>query len=207
VQGTGTAQNTQNGQALMLVNPSTGKYEAATAATFGGGGGGGDATAANQSTQISEAIQSNLYLNNVELNTAVSPNGNKISQLLEASSGATAANLLDNIKATQLSINKTTKWNTFSSKIYHNDSGTNTFQLNGAVKVVFHDEVIITELRDQTNTSVLSTYFEASGGGDLKTAPNGEIISIGTTADDLFRNIDVNGKCGFTAYYLITPYV
>jgi hypothetical protein len=46
VQGTGTPQNPQNGSALMVVNPSTGKYEAATAATFGGGG--GDATAANQ---------------------------------------------------------------------------------------------------------------------------------------------------------------
>jgi len=46
VQGTGTPQNPQTGSALMVVNPSTGKYEAATAATFGGGG--GDATAANQ---------------------------------------------------------------------------------------------------------------------------------------------------------------
>ena len=58
VQGTGTAQNTQNGSALMVVNPSTGKYEAATAATFGGGGG-GDATAANQTTQISLATTLN----------------------------------------------------------------------------------------------------------------------------------------------------
>jgi len=69
VQGTGTAQNTQNGSALMVVNPSTGKYEAATAATFGGGGGGGDATAANQTTQISEAQQSNLSLSNIDNST------------------------------------------------------------------------------------------------------------------------------------------
>jgi hypothetical protein len=60
VQGTGTAQNTQNGSALMVVNPSTGQYEAATAATFGGGGG-GDATAANQATQISLATSLNSY--------------------------------------------------------------------------------------------------------------------------------------------------
>ena len=69
VQGTGTAQNTQNGQALMLVNPSTGQYEAATAATFSGGGGGGDATAANQSTQIAEAQTSNLALADVSFFT------------------------------------------------------------------------------------------------------------------------------------------
>lgn len=58
VQGTGTAQNTQNGSALMVVNPSTGKYEAATAATFSGGGG-GDATAANQTSQINLATTLN----------------------------------------------------------------------------------------------------------------------------------------------------
>lgn len=55
LQGTGPTQNPQNGQGLMVLNPATNKYEAATAATFSGGGGGGDATAANQSTQITEA--------------------------------------------------------------------------------------------------------------------------------------------------------
>lgn len=63
VQGTGAAQNPQNGQALMILNPSTGKYEAATSSTFaGGGGGGGDATAANQTTQINEAQSTNTKL-------------------------------------------------------------------------------------------------------------------------------------------------
>lgn len=63
VQGTGAAQNPQNGQALMILNPSTGKYEAATSSTFaGGGGGGGDATAANQTTQINEAQNTNTKL-------------------------------------------------------------------------------------------------------------------------------------------------
>jgi hypothetical protein len=52
VQGTGPVNNPQNGQSLMVLNPSTGKYEAATTATFSGGGGGGDATANNQNTQI-----------------------------------------------------------------------------------------------------------------------------------------------------------
>ena len=46
----------------MLLNPSTGKYESATASTFNAGGGGGDATAANQATQISEAQTTNSYL-------------------------------------------------------------------------------------------------------------------------------------------------
>lgn len=57
VQGTGPVNNPQNGQSLMVLNPSTGKYEAATTATFSGGGGGGDATANNQNTQIDIANQ------------------------------------------------------------------------------------------------------------------------------------------------------
>ena len=85
VQGTGTAQNTQNGSALMVVNPSTGKYEAATAATFGGGGGGGDATAANQSTQITEAQSANTYLSEIQLNTTgVATEANQSTQITEA---------------------------------------------------------------------------------------------------------------------------
>lgn len=63
VQGTGNGQNPQNGLSLMLLNPSTQQYEAATATTFAGGGGGGDATAANQSLQITEAQTTNAELN------------------------------------------------------------------------------------------------------------------------------------------------
>jgi len=63
VQGTTAANNPPNGQSLMLFNNSTQQYEPATAATFsGGGGGGGDATAANQTQQIAEAIVTNQYL-------------------------------------------------------------------------------------------------------------------------------------------------
>jgi lipopolysaccharide export LptBFGC system permease protein LptF len=69
VQGTGATNNIQNGLGLMVLNPSTGKYEAATAATFAGGGGGGDATAANQTTQINEAQTSNNYLSDVSTYT------------------------------------------------------------------------------------------------------------------------------------------
>ena len=60
VQGTGATNNIQNGLGLMVLNPSTSKYEAATAATFSGGGG-GDATAANQASQISLATSLNAY--------------------------------------------------------------------------------------------------------------------------------------------------
>jgi hypothetical protein len=61
VQGTGNEQNTQSGYGLMIFNPATLKYEAATASTFAGGGG-GDATAANQTTQINEAQITNQQL-------------------------------------------------------------------------------------------------------------------------------------------------
>ena len=65
VQGTGAQNNTQNGTAVMVLNPSTNKYEAATAATFGGGGGAGGATAANQTTQITVANDANVFLSNL----------------------------------------------------------------------------------------------------------------------------------------------
>jgi hypothetical protein len=92
VQGSGVTQNPQNGIGLMVLNPSTQKYEAATAATFSGGGGGGDATAANQSTQITEAQTTNSrliaygtsaaeYLNNIQNNTAgLATSSNQTSQ-------------------------------------------------------------------------------------------------------------------------------
>jgi hypothetical protein len=71
VQGTGATNNIQNGLGLMVLNPSTQKYEAATAATFaGGGGGGGDATAANQATQISQATDTNSFLSTISINTS-----------------------------------------------------------------------------------------------------------------------------------------
>jgi hypothetical protein len=60
IQGTGNLNNPQNGLGLMIYNPTSQRYEAATAATFGGGGGGGgDATAANQTTQINLATTAN----------------------------------------------------------------------------------------------------------------------------------------------------
>lgn len=66
VQGTGIGTNKQNGLSLMLLNSTTGQYEAATSETFaGGGGGGGDATARNQTIQINEALNSNTLLTTI----------------------------------------------------------------------------------------------------------------------------------------------
>lgn len=62
VEGTTASNNPPNGQSLMLFNAITQEYEPATSATFSGGGGGGDATAANQTTQITEAITTNNSL-------------------------------------------------------------------------------------------------------------------------------------------------
>jgi hypothetical protein len=83
VQGTGNANNPQNGQGLMIFNPSTQRFEAATAATFaGGGGGGGDATAANQTTQISVANTTNSILNSINSKTPATGNETSKSQTL-----------------------------------------------------------------------------------------------------------------------------
>jgi pyruvate-formate lyase-activating enzyme len=59
VEGTTATNNPPNGQSLMLFNAITQEYEPATSATFSGGG---DATAANQTTQITEAITTNNSL-------------------------------------------------------------------------------------------------------------------------------------------------
>ena len=212
IQGTGPSQNPPNGQGLMLLNPSTNKYEPATASTFSGGGGGGDATSANQTTQINEAIAQTSYLNDVKNNTNILTESNLFLDSIINSGlyydGTYAAQYLYQIRIHTESINKFTNWNTFSSKIYHNGSGTTTFQLNDAVRIVFHDSVVVNNLFDATSTSVTSTYFEAEPtGADYTTAPNSEIISIGNNANDRFSEIEVVGKCTFTAYYLITPYV
>lgn len=92
VQGTGAGTNKQNGLSLMLLNSTTGEYEAATSSTFaGGGGGGGDATAANQTTQIDAA--------NITNDRLINPSsGETISQLLfsDDASRSIAQLLFDN---------------------------------------------------------------------------------------------------------------
>lgn len=99
VQGTGATNNIQNGLGLMVLNPSTGKYEAATAATFAGGGG-GDATAANQSTQITEAQLTNDNLVDSGTGISIGFNAELISnRLYNSVIGESIAQLLFNNNA------------------------------------------------------------------------------------------------------------
>jgi hypothetical protein len=80
IQGTKGSGNPSNGLSLMLLNPSTGNYEAATSSTFaGGGGGGGDATAANQSTQI--GIETNIQAELIALNALVATAANQSTEI------------------------------------------------------------------------------------------------------------------------------
>jgi len=137
VQGTGTAQNTQNGSALMVVNPSTGKYEAATAATFGGGGGGGDATAANQTTQISEVIISNAFLQTIQTNTQATADN-------LVNSGSSAAFLLQDIlNACNAINNELISLNTAiidgSQRVVIQSAAGNTVDVDGSTKRLFVD--------------------------------------------------------------------
>jgi hypothetical protein len=221
INGTSPSQNPPNGQGLMLLNPSTGLYEPATASTFSGGGG-SDATASNQTIQIAEAQTTNQFLFDggaglsvaqlaelIRINTFENNANKSVAELLyDTSKAQSVSDVLQVILGVTESINKTTKWNTFSSKIYHNGSGTTTFALNSAVRIVFHDSVVVNDLLDDNGNSVASTYFVAEPTGtDYTTAANGEIICIGNNASDLFADIEVVGKCTFTAYYLITPYV
>lgn len=101
VQGTGNGQNPQNGQALMIYNTTTGKYEAATSSTFSGGG--GDATAANQTTQIglatagnanTSSIDTKLTTTNGNLNSIISNTNTTNQYLFDSNGNKTAAELL-----------------------------------------------------------------------------------------------------------------
>jgi len=96
VQGTGAAQNTQNGNALMVLNPSTNLYEAATAATFAGGG--GSATAANQTSQI--ALETSL-------NALVSTKANQISDAAALANSTNGGVLVDTLTNQVLSVTMT----------------------------------------------------------------------------------------------------
>lgn len=165
VQGTGAANNIQNGLGLMVLNPSTNKYEAATAATFSGGGGGGDATAANQTTQITEAESANTYLGDIAnylfdggsaqsaaelLNfirnyTYENSSSQSIAELLYSASAAqSAASLLNDIKTTLgLINNELISLNTAiidgSQRVVIQDAGGTTVDVNGSGQLETHN--------------------------------------------------------------------
>lgn len=98
LQGSGPSQNPQNGTGLMVLNPSTNKYEAVTASTFSGGGG-GDATAANQTTQIDQGTETNGFLQAIQ--DYLIYDGNPIAQLLYSNTASKSnADLLNDINTT-----------------------------------------------------------------------------------------------------------
>jgi hypothetical protein len=119
VQGTTAANNPPNGQSLMLFNSTTQQYEPATAATFsGGGGGGGDATAANQSTQITEAQSTNTLISETILNQAAQINEAQISNNYLNEGGVSVASLLNLIYNTLKDIKNNQTNNTQTSQIF-----------------------------------------------------------------------------------------
>lgn len=188
VQGTGTPNNPQNGQALMIVNPITGKYEAATAATFAGGGG-GDATAANQTTQINEAQTANSYLSSIESNT--------FSTSQNTSLGSTAANQTTQITEAQTANSKLTdllayiKVQDFSKQ----QACTATFvalENTACVKVTLIAQSTNTEAIEYDIDSGNSLFLEA-----------GYSVVINVTNSNKIR-IRQTGGAGETAYYIRT---
>jgi hypothetical protein len=119
VEGTTAANNPPNGQSIMLFNSTTQKYEPATAATFGGGGGGGgDATAANQSTQITEAQSTNTLINQTISNQAAQINEAQISNNYLNEGGVSVASLLNLIYNTLKDIKNNQTNNTQTSQIF-----------------------------------------------------------------------------------------
>ena len=141
IQGTPATNNKQNGLSLMVLNPSTGQYEAATAATFaGGGGGGGDATAANQSQQIAEAQVTNQYLfdvgaglsaaqllETIRNNTYSNDASRSVAQLLfSTGSSQSVANMLESIQSILTSMTDIL-------------TDIRTYQTDGSARVVIQD--------------------------------------------------------------------
>jgi hypothetical protein len=81
-----TNGSANSGVGLMLFDSATNQYIAATPSTFAGGGGGGDATAANQTTQISLATL---------LNSNVANEGNQTIQINNQLAATNGGVLLD----------------------------------------------------------------------------------------------------------------
>jgi hypothetical protein len=146
VQGTGAANNIQNGLGLMVLNPSTNKYEAATAATFSGGGGGGDATAANQTSQITEAQTANGFLDDI-LNLGLYYDGNYGGYLLDeiknntynGTSGQSIASLLFWDDSGQSTASLLNDIKTSLSLINAELTSLNTALTDGSARVVIQD--------------------------------------------------------------------
>lgn len=205
VEGTGPSQNPQNGQGLMLLNPSTGLYESATASTFSGGGG-GDATAANQATQITEAQTTNLGLGDISFFTQ----GTK-DNLFDNDSGNSNAILTRQTRDEVVDVNtklevirKYSAFNTFYSKVFEDHEAGNTISLNGAVKIVFQSNTDVQNIINMNGDDVTSNYVSSTR--SKKSVNIGsEIICNYTDPNDLFDEIVLGAVGVFTAYYLLNP--
>lgn len=172
IQGSGAAQNPQNGQGLMILNPSTGLYEAATAATFaGGGGGGGDATAANQSTQITEAQTNNTILGGVEtelqnLNNNTATSANQSTQINEAQ--ATNSLLNDVALYTNLMQSYNIAYGKPAAE-YLNDIANNTDQIENLLNDIKN---LLTDIKSNQTTSVQKTQIVDAAGNAVNVESN-----------------------------------
>lgn len=146
VQNSKSNTNKPNGLSLMIVDPVTGEYTPATAATFAGGGGDA-ATAANQDTQILEAQTANGYLSNIQDsnsiigNRLVNPSSNEsVAQLLFSDdlSRSLAQLLVNNnlgLSAADLLTNIMDELQTISGTLQNIDSNIT----NGQQRVVIQD--------------------------------------------------------------------
>lgn len=149
VQNSKKNNNPENGLSLMIFDTVSQKYKAATDATFTGGGG-GDATAANQTLQITEAQNTNALLS-----TTVS-NGKSLADL------DTALSLLN---AILVQING----GTHGSILYSSDSGAVTGKT--IKKLVVNSDCSFDVLVD-SGSNDLVTMFGLSG----KTLKSGSVI-------------------------------
>ena len=157
VQGSTNANNPQNGVGLMLYNNSTQQYEAATSATFGGGGG-GDATAANQSTQITEAQLANIRLYNIELETKATKDN-----LFDSGAGSSAAQLLELIRANTFEI---TANRSIAELLYSTSAGQTAASLLNDIKTTLG--LINTELQSiNTNLTNGNQSTQITQGGNV----------------------------------------
>ena len=203
-----TAQQSQTGLPIVGTDGTSGDFNALKVNTDGSinvAGGGGDATAFNQTVQIGEAQTSNVHLTTISQNTSVSTGSSStIANLLEVTDGYKISQLLRKIQ-------QYGQWNTFASVNYNCGGGGATFNLNKfstfASRIVIHSSTVnITGLFNRATVDVTPDYFEYTTANAIANAGQ-EIISIGSSDNDLFSQIVVTSACHLTAYFLITPYV
>lgn len=173
VQGSTANGNPQNGLSLMLLNSTTGQYEAATSDTFAGGGGGGDATAANQVTQINEAQTTNSLLLEATSGFSAAQLLGFISNLLNTlnTTVSTAANQTTSITELTniIAVLKAINGGETGSKLYTSDLGTvSGLELR---KIVMNEDTVLTALRDANGNDLL-TLYNLSG----KTLKQGSVL-------------------------------